>query len=244
MDRRRALAASEEEARLLRGQSISEVTPSRRDFSLYVGTQKQELAIIARLASHPGQGWGRAEWVAHARACDDAEVAALAVTTGAGGLSMADLAAVAAATTAPVLRDDLIIDSSQLYHARLHGADAAVVPLAALDDDTVAALIDVAHSLHMAVVIELLGEADMDRTVPLSHVIFGLRCTDTNDVLDLERTRRVAQQLPRHRTTVTLAEIRSAAEYAALCGVCDAVVIGTALLGGNIAEALQAITGR
>lgn len=247
MDRRRALAASEEEARLLRGQSISEVTPSRRDFSLYVGTQKQELAVIARLAARTvpaGPDWGREEWVAHARACDDAEVAALAVTTGAGGLSMADLAAVAAATTAPVLRDDLIIDSSQLYHARLHGADAAVVPLAALDDDTVAALIDVAHSLHMAVVIELLGEADMDRTVPLSHVIFGLRCTDTNDVLDLERTRRVAQQLPRHRTTVALAEIRSAAEYAALCGVCDAVVIGTALLGGNIAEALQAITGR
>ena len=243
MDRRRALAASEEEVRCLRGQSLSEVTPSSRDFSLHVATQKQELAIIARLGP-ASPDWGTAHWVAHALACDDAEVAALAVAMGPGGLSTEELAAVAAATTAPVLRDDLIIDASQLYDARLHGADAAVVPLAALDDRTVATLIDVAHSLHMAVVIELLSAADLERAARLPHVIFGVRCTDAAGVLDLVGTCELAHQLPRYRTSIALAEIRSAAEYGSLSGVCDALVVGEALRAGNVVEVLQSITGR
>lgn len=246
MDRRRALAASEEEIRRLRGQSVSEITPSGRDFSLYVATQKQGLGIIARLdrTAARDRGWKTADWVEHARACDEAEVAALAVATGPGGLSVEELAAVAAVTTAPVLRDDLIIDTAQLYHARLHGVDAAVVPLVHLDDSAVSVLIDVAHSLHMALVVEVLGTADLDRAVRLPHVLFGVRCTDAAGRLDLARTRHVAQRLPRYRTTIVLAEIRSPAEYDGLCGVCDSVVVGEALRAGCVAQVLQSIVGR
>lgn len=247
MDRQRALAVSEEEVRRLTGQPISEVTPSRRDFLLHVTTQKQELAIVARLAPREepsGDVWGTAQLVAHARACDDAEVAALAVATGAGGLSMQDLAAIAEATTAPVLRDDLILHPSQLYHARLHGADAAVLPLADLEDSAIKALIDAAHSVHMAAILELLGEAQVERAVRRPRVILGLRCTDQNGALDLDHMCQLAQQLPRYRTSLTLAEIRSAAEYNALQGVCDAVVLGEALLAGDVGSVLQAITGR
>jgi indole-3-glycerol phosphate synthase len=247
MDRHRALAASEEEVRRLTGQSLSEVTPSRRDFLLHVATQKQELAIVARLAPREGpsgDAWGAVQVVAHARACDDAEVAALAVATGAGGLSMQDLAAIAEATTAPVLRDDLILHPSQLYHARLHGADAAVLPLADLDDSAVDGLINAAQSMRMTVILEVLGEAQMERALRWPHVLLGLRCADQNGALDLDRTRQLGQQLPRYRTSMVLTEIRSAAEYNALQGVCDAVVLGAALLAGDVGSVLQAITGR
>jgi len=247
MDRQRALAASEEEVRRLTGQSFGNVSPCRRDFALHVGTQKQELAIIARLSARETESdrvRATAELVAHARACDDAEVAALAVATGAGGVSIQDLAAIAEATTAPVLRDDLIIHPSQLYYTRLHGADAAVLPLADLDDAAVETLVDTAHSLHMAVILELLGQAQVERALRQAHVLLGLRCTDRNGTLDLEDTRRLAEQLPCHRTSVALAEIRSAAEYNALQGVCDAVVVGEALLAGRVGSVLQAIAGR
>lgn len=247
MDRQRALAASEEEVRRLTGQSFGDVRPCRRDFALHMGTQKQELAIVARLSADGAQSdrvWATAELVAHARACDDAEVAALAVATGAGGVSIQDLAAIAGATTAPVLRDDLIIHPSQLYYTRLHGADAAVLPLADLDDATVETLVDTAQSLRMAVILELLGEAQMERALRQAHGLLGLRCTDGNGTLNLEGTRRLAEQLPCHRTSVALAEIRSAAEYNALQGVCDAVVVGEALLAGRVGSVLQAIAGR
>src|SRR5438105_10731213 len=110
-DRPARLAASREEARRLVGQPVSEVTPSRRDFARYVATQKQELAVMARLTATPPRPV--ADLVAYARACDDAEVAALAVVTGADGLSADDMAAIAAATTAPILRDDLILEPGQ-----------------------------------------------------------------------------------------------------------------------------------
>jgi indole-3-glycerol phosphate synthase len=247
MDRQRALAASEEEVRRLTGQSFGDVRPSRRDFALHIGTQKQELAIVARVSADGAQSdrvWATGELVAHARACDDAQVAALAVATGAGGVSIQDLAAIAEATTAPVLRDDLIIHPSQLYYARLHGADAAVLPLADLDDAAVETLVDTARSLRMAVILELLGQAQVERALRQDHVLLGLRCADRNGTLNLEDTRRLAEQLPCHRTSVALAEIRSAAEYNALQGVCDAVVVGEALLAGRVGSVLQAIAGR
>src|SRR5579862_588046 len=151
-DRVRRLAASREEVRQLAGQSISEVTPSRRDFAQYVTTQRHELAVIARLAWTPAPS-DRDAVIDCARACDDGEVAALAVATEPDGLSMDDLAAIAAAVTAPVLRDAPTIDPSQLYYARLHGVDAAVYPASLLDEDALRELAAVASSLHMASIV-------------------------------------------------------------------------------------------
>ncbi len=240
MNRQRSLSASAEEVRRLAEQSLSEVTPSRRDFSLYIATQKQELAIVARIAPADAS---IEDVVRYARACDDAEVAALAVATGAEGFSMDHMAAIAAAITAPVLRDDFIIHPAQLYHARLRGADAGVLPLTDLDDETATALITVAQSLHMAVVVEVLGGAEVERALRLPHVILGLRCTDDAGELNVQRTCELARRLPRHRTSIALAEIRSAAEYEALQGVCDAVIVGRALMSGDVGAALRMITG-
>src|SRR5262245_35661438 len=144
-ERRRLLAASRDELRQLEAQPISEVTPSRRDFAQYVATQKTELAVVARLAQHEHHSLG--EWIEYARACDDAEVAALAVMTAPGGLSVGDMAAIAAAVTAPILHEAFAIDARQLYQARLHSADAALFPAAELDDVTLHELVTVASSL-------------------------------------------------------------------------------------------------
>lgn len=238
-DRARLLAASREEARRLQTQPLNEVTPSRRDFTQFVATQKEDLAVIARLAPG-GSRWSAAQLVEHARTCDDADVAALAVATGAGGLTLADMAAIAAATTAPILRDDLLIDPSQIYAARLHGADAAVFPVAELDSAALRELTTVASSLHMASVIEVLNEADSTAVLLLPHIVIGLRCSTPSGALDLQRTQEVARRIPPQRTVVCLQEVRTAAECAALRGLCDAVVVGEALMDtGDVAGTLQ-----
>jgi len=232
------LAASRTEAAQLAGQRLSEVIPSRRDFAQYVGTQKQGLAVIARIGTLPGMPI--AQLVAHARACDDADVAALAVVTGAAGRPLADLAAVADSTTAPILRDDLIVSPRQLYHARLHGADAAIFPAADIDHAALHALVSVASSLHMASVVEVLSPADRAAALDLPHALIGIRCLDTSGRLDFSRTLELAQQVPAQRTVICLPEVRSSAECARLRGAVDAVVVGEALAAtDDVAGVLQ-----
>lgn len=239
MDRARILAASRTEAAHLAGQRLREVTPSRRDFAQFVTTQRQELAVIARLSA-AGREWSTAQLVKHAQMCDETEVAALAVATGAGGLSMADLEAIATATTAPLLRDDLLLDPSQLYQARLHGADAAIFPAADLDPGALAELVNVASSLHMASVVEVLCSADVTAALRLPHALIGVRCLDGDARLDLTRTLQLARALPTNRTVICLPEVHSSEECAQLRGHCDAVMVGEVLnVTGDVAAALK-----
>ena len=244
MDRQQLLAASREEVLQLRQQGVSEVAPSRRDFTMFVSTGREDLAVIARLAAPAGQVWSASQLVAHAQACDDADVAALAVAAGTIGLSMADLAAVAEATTAPILRDHPLIHTSQLHHSRLHGADCVLLPTAELDRDTLRELVATATSLHMACVLEVFTTAQVETALSLPHVIVGLRCTQPDGALDVARTQRLAEAVPRQSTVIALPEIRSATEYAALRGACDAVLVGEALqLGSDVGALLRQITG-
>ena len=243
MDRQQLLAASHEEVRQLSGQGVSEVTPSRRDFAMFVTTQRQDPAIIAHLATQPGRPWATQELVAHARACDEADVAALAIAAGTVGLSMAELAAVADATTAPILRDHPLIHPSQLHHSRLHGADAVLLPALGLEHSALRELVATATSLHMACVIEVGSAAEVATALRLPHVIVGVRCQLADGSMDIVQTRQLAEQVPRQYTLIALAEIDSPTEYAALQGMCDAVVVGAALRRGpDVGTALRAIT--
>jgi indole-3-glycerol phosphate synthase len=243
VERSRILAASRAEAAQLAGQRLSEVIPSRRDFAQYVDTQKQDLAVIARLGA--GRAWPTAQLVARARACDDADVAALAIVTGAAGRSLADLAAVADGTTAPILRDDLVVNTNQLHHARLHGADAVIFPTADLDRKALGELVGVASSLHMASVVEVLAADDLAAALHLPHALIGLRCLDENDHLDLSCTLQLARQVPAQRTVICLGEVQSATECVQLRGSCDSIVVGEAIVeADDVGAALRVLLSR
>ena len=243
MDRAGVLAASRDEARRWAGQRVSEVTPSRRDFALYVSTQRTTLAVVARLAPAARRS-NAAQLIADARAWDDAEVAALAVATGPGEYALDAVQAVAGATSAPILRDDLIVHPAQLYATRLHGADAAVLPAGDLDPALLHELVTVARSLHMAAIVEVLGNAGLETALQLPHVIIGIRCTDVQNRLDVIRARALAEQVPSQHSVLVLTEITAAAEAEALRGVCDAIVVGDAVLApGGLAELVQRLSG-
>jgi indole-3-glycerol phosphate synthase len=238
-DRGAALAASRAEVQSLVGQRLSELAPSRRDFAMFVATQRRDLAVIAHLRARAG--WDVARTVAHARACDDAEVAALAVTTDPAGLSVDHMAAIVDATAAPVLRTNLVVHPSQLQYGRLHGADAAVLPASPLDAVRLRDLVDTARSLHMASVIEVVNDAEIELAARLPHVLIGLRCSTAGGRLDVEATRRLAARVPPQCPCIALPELRSPAEYAALCGVCDAVCAGDLLYVSDVAAALREV---
>jgi indole-3-glycerol phosphate synthase len=226
------LAACNSELRQLAGQGVSEVTPSRHDFGLYVSTQRQGLAVIARLASGP-----RAALIDLARVCDKAEVAALSLALG-DDLSLTDVAAVAHAITAPIMREAFVVDANQLYHARLHGADAALFPVAELGGDALRLLVAVASSLHMASIAEVRDAASLEVAMQLPRLLLGIACVANNGAIDVDATLALAAGAPQGSTIVVLPALSSVAEADALRGAVDAVVLAETLLAGADAAAI------
>lgn len=230
----RLLDEKRAEARSLAGRGFSEVTPSRRDFTQFVTTQKTGMALVPRLtraAPEIGAAWPDADLVALARVCDEAEIGALAVRTAAfyGGRP-GDLAAVAAAVTAPLLHDEPCLDRSQIYQSRLQGADAVLLPAGVLAAEELAMLAGVARSVHMAPVVEVRDERGIESASALAQVCFGLCCPATDGFADLARARDLAASIPPHRTVLLLSEVRSLDLLDEIEGLIDAAVAGHVLI--------------
>jgi len=224
MDR---IQRSHEEAAQLRGQPVSEVTPSRRDFGQYVTAGKDEPAVIARVTAKE-TGWNRQRFLAYATASDDAEVAALSLSLF-DDLLADDLGAISAGVAAPILREDPLVDSNQLYHSRVHGADAVVLPITALDPDELSRLVDVSVSMHLGIVIECANAEHLEVALRWPYTIVGVRNRDT--------AARFGKQLPPTRTIILLSAIRTPEEYEAARGLLDAVVVGPDVLAGDDLDA-------
>lgn len=222
MDR---IQRSREEAARLRHQPVSEVTPSRRDFAQYVAAGKDEPAIIGRLsAAVPPTD--REPLVRRAVALDDADVAAISFSLF-DDLAAEDVREVSAAVTAPLLREDPLMDSNQLYQSRLLGVDAIVLPAAALDAGELARLVDVAVSMHMSVVVECRDAGHLDAAARWPYTIIG--------VADPIGGRTLTERLPSTRTVVLLSAVSTREEYDRARGAYDAVIAvdGSAILGGT-----------
>jgi indole-3-glycerol phosphate synthase len=65
----------------------------------------------------------------------------------------------------PLLRKDFIIDPYQVAEARAYGADALLLIVAALDDETLAALLALTHSFGMQALVEVHNEDELRRAL-------------------------------------------------------------------------------
>ena len=249
MSRADWLAEKRAEIATLAELPLTNIVPSRRDFTQFVATQKQGIALVPRLQRRnpdSGRTWPDLDVGEFARVCDDADAGALAVRTAPlFGAGLADLDAVVAAVSAPVLRDDLCLHRQQIYQARLHGADAIVLPAAELDAASLRELVAVASSMHMASVVEVASEAALAAAVDLPTACVGLACAGADGHADRTRVRALATRVPRHRTVLLLAEVAALDDLEELAGVIDAAVVGDALLdAADPAAAMAAFLAR
>ena len=74
----------------------------------------------------------------------------------------------------PVLRKDFIVDAYQVYESRVMGADCILLIAACLDDAQMAELEAIAHSLDMAVLVEVHDQAELDRALRLRTPLVGI----------------------------------------------------------------------
>jgi len=78
------------------------------------------------------------------------------------------------ACTLPVLRKDFMIDPYQIYQARAMGADAILLIVAALSLTQMQEFEALAHSLKMAVLVEVHDSAELEQALQLTTPLIGI----------------------------------------------------------------------
>lgn len=166
--------------------------------------------------------------------------------------SIADLRAVAELAhdrgrRIPVLRKDFIISPYQILEARAHGADAVLLIVAALEDDQLADLHNVAREHGLEALVEVHDEAELERALAIDPAIIGINNRDLRTFeVDLGTTERLAPQIPDGIAIVGESGIHTRAdvERLAAAGV-DAVLVGESLMRqADRAAAVSALLGQ
>ena len=102
------------------------------------------------------------------------------------GGSLADLDAVRARVDVPVLRKDFVGSSYQLWEGRAHGADLALLIVAALDQEALVSLVERTESLGMTPLVEVHDEHELERALAAGARVVGVNARDLK-TLEVDR---------------------------------------------------------
>jgi indole-3-glycerol phosphate synthase len=182
-----------------------------RDFvgSIRTKIANKQAAVIAEIKkASPSKGVIRADF-------KPAEIAASYEEGGAACLSVLTdieyfqgspeyLKQARAACQLPVLRKDFMIDPYQVYEARAMGADCILLIAAAIDLAKMLELESIAHSLGMAVLVEVHNGEELDLALQLNTPLLGInnRNLRTFDVT-LDTTLGLLARIPEGKIVVT-----------------------------------------
>jgi len=158
-------------------------------------------AIIAEVKRRsPSKGEIRRDFdpVACARAYAEGGAAALSVLTDEHyfGGHLDYLRAIRGAVSLPILRKDFVIDGYQVDEARVAGADAVLLIVAALEDEALRALGDRARALGLDVLVEVHDEGELKRALAVAADLVGVNNRDLHTFrTDLAVTEKLAARV-------------------------------------------------
>ncbi|MGN6333149.1 MAG: indole-3-glycerol phosphate synthase TrpC [Motilibacteraceae bacterium] len=151
------------------------------------------------------------------------------------GGTLEDLDAVRAAVDCAVLRKDFIVSSYQLWEARAHGADVALLIVAALEQEALVSLIERAGSIGLTALVEAHDEEEVARAVSAGARVIGVNARNLKTLeVDRDTFARLAPLIPDGVVKVAESGVRGphdVIEYARAGA--DAVLVGESLVTGS-----------
>jgi indole-3-glycerol phosphate synthase len=216
-ERRRRLAFTDLEAR-------ASAQPAARGFAEAVARQVEsgQSAVIAEIKkASPSQGIIRANFdpVAIAKSYERGGATCLSVLTDVDFFQGSDayLQSARNACALPVLRKDFTIDPYQVVEARALGADCILLIVAALSDDQLDELSDVALQWGLDVLVEVHSRDELERAIPLGNRLLGINNRDLHSfTTKLQTTIDLLDDLPDEFIVVSESGIHTREDVALL----------------------------
>lgn len=160
------------------------------------------------------------------------------------GGSPDDLRAARAAVQIPVLRKDFTVGPRDVCDARLMGADAVLLIVAALDDAELRDLHALAIDVGLDALVEVHDEAELERALAAGAEVVGVNQRDlVTFEVDTDRAVRVAAAMPEGIVRVAESGIRDAQDAARLAAAgFHAVLVGESVVtSGDRAASVAAL---
>jgi len=150
------------------------------------------------------------------------------------------------AVSLPLLRKDFIIEELQIHEAAAYGADAVLLIAAILDDQQLRDFRAVTEYLHMAALVEVHDETEMDRALAAGAQLIGINNRNlATFTVSLTTTEKLATKVPENRLIVAESGIhtRTDVERVARAGA-KAILVGESLMrSGNIVTKVKELLG-
>jgi indole-3-glycerol phosphate synthase len=237
---------------------LKQTAAARKDFRDFAGALRRDggVALIAEIKkASPSAGVIQENF-------DAIEIARQYETGGASALSVLTdakffqgrieyLQRIRDAVRLPLLRKDFIINELQIFESIACGADAILLIVAILDDARLRGFRELAAQLHLASLVEVHDEAELDRALASGAEIIGVNNRDLRDFsVSLATTEKLAAKLKRGMcgkyTIVAESGIhaRPDVERVAKAGV-NAILVGESLMrSGDIESKVRELMGR
>jgi indole-3-glycerol phosphate synthase len=151
------------------------------------------------------------------------------------GGSLADLDAVRARVDVPVLRKDFVVSSYQLWEGRAHGADLALLIVAALEQEALVSLVERTESLGMTALVEVHDEQELERALDAGARVVGVNARDLK-TLEVDRGvfGRLAPHIPDGVVKIAESGVRGPHDLLAYAASgADAVLVGEGVVTGG-----------
>jgi indole-3-glycerol phosphate synthase len=151
------------------------------------------------------------------------------------GGSLQDLAAVREVVNIPVLRKDFVVSSYQLWEARAHGADLALLIVAALSQNALVSLVERAESIGLTPLVEVHTGEELDRALEAGAKVVGVNARNLA-TLEVDRTifAELAPRIPEGVVKIAESGVRGPHDLLAYAAAgADAVLVGESLVTGR-----------
>lgn len=230
----------------------AQITPSDRDFYQAIAKGRHDLPayILECKKASPSKGLIRADFDLSAIANVYKHYAStISVLTDEAFFQgdFAYIAQVRQQVSQPILCKDFMIAPYQVYLARYSQADAILLMLSVVDDQTYRQLSELAHQLGMGVLTETSNEAEFERALLLGAKVIGVNNRNLHDLsIDLTRTetlvKKYADRIPAEVRIISESGIYDHHQIRQIKPYAHGFLIGSSLMGSaDLNSAVRAV---